>query len=43
MSKGTILLIGSNASRIEVTGGVKCPTGYYLNELLVPTMRCLRS
>lgn len=41
MSKGTILLIGSNASQIEVQGGKLCPTGYYLNELAVPTMAVL--
>ena len=41
MSKGTILLIGSNASEIEVKGGKTVPTGYYLNELAVPTMAVL--
>ena len=41
MSKGAVLLVGSNASQIEVTGGLQKPTGYYLNELAVPTMAVL--
>jgi putative intracellular protease/amidase len=41
MSKGTVLLVGSNASQIEVAGGLQKPTGYYLNELAVPTMAVL--
>lgn len=43
MSKGTMLLIGSNASRIEVVGGKSCPTGYYINELAVPTITALEA
>jgi putative intracellular protease/amidase len=43
MSAGTILLIASNASQIEVQGGKLCPTGYYLNELVVPTMAVLNA
>jgi putative intracellular protease/amidase len=35
MSKGTVLVIGSNATRIEVQGGW-APTGQYLNETVVP-------
>ena len=41
MSKGTILLVGSNANSIEVVGGKRFPTGYYINELAVPTMKLL--
>lgn len=43
MSKGTVLLIGSNASQIELKGGKLCPTGYYLNEVTVPTMALLEA
>src|SRR5499426_451714 len=38
MSKGTILILGSNATRIEVEGGRTGPTGNYLNETVVPAM-----
>lgn len=38
MSKGTVLVIGSNATRIEVRGGGWGATGQYLNETVVPTM-----
>jgi putative intracellular protease/amidase len=38
MSKGTILVLGSNATRIEVEGGGTGPTGNYLNETVVPAM-----
>ena len=37
MSKGTVVIIGSNATRIEVKGGTG-PTGQYLNETVVPAM-----
>src|SRR5262245_30681087 len=37
MSKDTVLVIGSNATRIEVQGGTG-PTGNYLNETVVPMM-----
>jgi putative intracellular protease/amidase len=37
MSKGKVLIIGSNATRIEVRGGTG-PTGQYLNETVVPAM-----
>jgi putative intracellular protease/amidase len=36
MSKGKVLIIGSNASRIEIRGGGWGPTGQYLNETVVP-------
>ncbi|MBC9881826.1 type 1 glutamine amidotransferase domain-containing protein [Bradyrhizobium sp. INPA01-394B] len=38
MSKGTVLVAGSNANRIEIRGGGTGPTGQYLNELVVPVM-----
>jgi putative intracellular protease/amidase len=38
MSKRKVLVIGSNATRIEVQGGGWGPTGNYLNETAVPTM-----
>lgn len=37
MSKGKVLVVGSNATRIEVQGGTG-PTGQYLNETVVPVM-----
>lgn len=36
MAKGTVLVIGSNATRIEVRGGGTGATGQYLNETVVP-------
>jgi putative intracellular protease/amidase len=38
MSKGKVLVAGSNATRIEIQGGGTGPTGQYLNELVVPVM-----
>jgi putative intracellular protease/amidase len=38
MSKGKIVVIGSNATRIEVQGGGTGATGQYLNETVVPAM-----
>ena len=38
MSKAKVLVIGSNATRIEVQGGGWGPTGNYLNETVVPMM-----
>src|SRR5262245_18204888 len=38
MSKEKVLVIGSNATRIEVQGGGTGPTGQYLNETVVPAM-----
>ncbi|MGA7803233.1 type 1 glutamine amidotransferase domain-containing protein [Bradyrhizobium sp.] len=38
MSKGKVLVVGSNADRIEVEGGGWGPTGNYLNETVVPIM-----
>jgi len=38
MSKGRVLVIGSNATRIEIQGGGTGPTGQYLNETVVPML-----
>jgi putative intracellular protease/amidase len=38
MSKGKVLVMGSNATRIEVRGGGTGATGQYLNETVVPAM-----
>jgi putative intracellular protease/amidase len=38
MTKGTVLVVGSNATRIEIQGGGTAPTGQYLNETVVPVM-----
>jgi putative intracellular protease/amidase len=38
MAKGKILVMGSNATRIEIRGGGDGPTGQYLNETVVPMM-----
>jgi putative intracellular protease/amidase len=37
MTKGKVLVIGSNATQIDVKGG-SVPTGQYLNETVVPAM-----
>src|SRR5262245_4874951 len=37
MTKDTVIVLGSNATRIEVQGGTG-PTGNYLNETVVPMM-----
>jgi putative intracellular protease/amidase len=38
MTTGKVLVLGSNATRIEVQGGGTGPTGNYLNETVVPAM-----
>lgn len=38
MAKGKILVMASNATRIEIVGGGTGPTGQYLNETVVPMM-----
>ncbi|QRM55854.1 type 1 glutamine amidotransferase domain-containing protein [Sinorhizobium sp. BG8] len=38
MSKGKVLVVGSNATRIEIQGGGTGPTGQYLNETVVPAL-----
>ena len=41
MTKGTVLVIGSNATRIEVQDGGWRPIGHYLNEITVPVLALL--
>ena len=43
MRKGTVLLVGSNATRIEVRGGGTGATGQYLNETVVPAMALIEA
>ena len=38
MGKGKVLVVGSNATRIEIQDGGTGPTGQYLNETVVPVM-----
>ncbi len=42
MTKGTVLVIGSNATRIEVQGGWAA-TGQYLNETVVPALALIEA
>ena len=42
MTKGKVLVIGSNATRIEVQGGWRA-TGQYLNETVVPAMAIIEA
>lgn len=42
MAKGTVLVVGSNATEIEVRGGWG-PTGQYLNETVVPILALLNA
>ena len=43
MSKGKVLIIGSNATRIETQGGGWGATGQYLNETVVPAMALIEA
>jgi putative intracellular protease/amidase len=43
MTKGTVLVIGSNATQIEIQGGGAGPTGQYLNETVVPVMALIEA
>jgi putative intracellular protease/amidase len=43
MIKGTVLVIGSNATEIEIQGGGTGPTGQYLNETVVPVMALIEA
>ena len=43
MTKGKVLVLGSNATRIEVQGGGTGPTGNYLNETVVPVMALIEA
>jgi putative intracellular protease/amidase len=42
MAKGKVVVLGSNATRIEVQGGTG-PTGNYLNETVVPAMALIEA
>lgn len=43
MSKGKVLIVGSNATRIETKGGGWGATGQYLNETVVPAMALIEA
>ena len=43
MTTGKVLVLGSNATRIEVQGGGTVPTGNYLNETVVPVMALIEA
>jgi putative intracellular protease/amidase len=43
MNKGKVLLIGSNATRIEIKGGGTAATGQYLNETVIPAMAIIEA
>jgi putative intracellular protease/amidase len=43
MSKGKVLIIGSNATRIETQGGGWGATGQYLNETVLPAMALIEA
>jgi putative intracellular protease/amidase len=43
MTQGKVLLVGSNATRIEVQGGGSVPAGNYLNETVVPAMALIEA
>src|SRR6201987_5934290 len=42
-TKGKVLVLGSNATRIEIQGGRTGPTGNYLNETVVPAMALIEA
>lgn len=43
MSKGKVLIIGTNTTKIETQGGGWGPTGQYLNETVVPAMAVIKA
>jgi putative intracellular protease/amidase len=43
MTKGTVLVIGSNATQIEIQGGGWTSIGQYLNETVVPAMALIEA
>lgn len=43
MAKGTVLVVGSNATRIELQGGGSASIGQYLNETVVPAMALIEA
>src|SRR3569833_35714 len=43
MTKGTVLVTGSNATRLELQGGSWATIGQYLNETAVPAMALIEA
>jgi putative intracellular protease/amidase len=43
MTRKKVLVIGSNADRIEIKGGASGPTGQYLNETVVPILTVMKA
>lgn len=43
MTKGTVLILGSNATQIELRGGGSATIGQYLNETVVPTLALIEA
>ena len=43
MTKATILILGSNATQIELRGGGSATIGQYLNETVVPTLALIEA
>ncbi len=43
VSKGKVLIVGSNANRVEIQGGGWGATGQYLNETVVPAMAIIEA
>ena len=43
MTKGKVLVIGSNATQIEIQGGGRAAIGQYLNETVVPVMALINA
>ncbi len=43
MNKGKVLIVGSNATRIEIQGGRWAATGQYLNETVVPALAVIEA
>ena len=43
MTKGTVLVVGSNATRIELQGGGSVAIGQYLNETVVPAIALIEA
>jgi putative intracellular protease/amidase len=43
VSKGRVLIIGTNTTKIETQGGGWGPTGQYLNETVVPAMAVIKA
>ena len=43
MSKGTVLVAASNADRLQLKAGKSVSVGFYLNELVVPSMAAIEA